>query len=98
MLMLRWFFKSIEEVINKIETYNKRRMEDNLGDKKIIIASMDIEKFYNNIISGKSSKIIRKMWEESELIIEEIDNDKVGIHLTKEKIIEFEELVYIEIS
>ena len=67
--------KSTEEVINKIEAFNKRRFENNLGNKKLIIASMDIEKFYNNLISEKSAKIIRKMWEESELVIEGIDTD-----------------------
>ena len=43
---------------------------------------MDIEKFYNNIISEKSAKIIRKMWEESELVIEGIDTRK---EICKEK-------------
>ena len=92
--------KSTEEVINKIESYNKRRIEDNLGDKKIIVASMDIEKFSNNIISEKSAQIIRKMYEESELIIEGIDIDKLarylGTHMKKEEIAEegFEDLVY----
>ena len=78
----------------------QERLENNLGNKKLVIASMDIEKFYNNIISEKSAKIVRKMWEESELDIEGIDNDNLsrylGIHLKKEEIAEegFEELVY----
>ena len=92
--------KSTEEVLNKIEEFNKRRIENNLGNKKLIIASMDIEKFYNNIISEKSAKIIRKMWEESELVIEGIDTNNLkrylGIHLKKEELSQegFEELVY----
>ena len=42
---------------------------------------MDIEKFYTNILSAESAKIIRQMWEESDLIIEEIEYDKLGRYL-----------------
>ena len=92
--------KSTEEVLNKFEMFNKRRLQSNPAIKKLIIASMDIEKFYPNILSDKSAKIIRKMWEESELSIEGIDFDKLsrylGKYLKQEMIIEegFEELVY----
>ena len=92
--------KSTEEVLNKIETYNKRRFEKIPGLKKLIIASMDIEKFYPSIISEKSAKIIRKMWEESEISVEGIDFDKLseylGKHLKKEEIIaeQFEDILY----
>ena len=53
--------KSTEEVLNKIETFNKNRLENNHGLKKLIIASMDVEKFYPNILSEKSAKIIRRI-------------------------------------
>ena len=79
--------KSTEEVLNKIETFNKNRLENNPGLKKLIIASMDVEKFYPNILSEKSAKIIRHMWEESNLSIEGIDTDNLcrylGIHHKK---------------
>ena len=80
--------------------YNKRRLQANPGIRNLIVASMDIEKYYPNILSDKSAKIIRKMWEESDLSIEGIDYDKLssylGKHLKKEEIVEegFEELVY----
>ena len=92
--------RSTEEVLNKFEKYNKERFEKSLGLKKLIIASMDIEKFYPSILSQKSARIIRKMWEESELSIEGVDINKLseylGKHLKKEEIIEeeFEEIVY----
>ena len=92
--------RSTEEVLNKFEKYNKERFEKNPGLKKLIIASMDIEKFYPSILSQKSARIIRKMWEESELSIEGVDINKLseylGKHLKKEEIIEeeFEEIVY----
>ena len=75
-------------------------METNPAIKKLIIAPMDVEKYYPNILSDKSAKIIRKMWEESDLSIEGIDFDKLsrylGKHMKKEDIVEedFEELVY----
>ena len=82
--------KSTEEVIEKIEKYNKRRLIENPKLMKLIMASMDIEKFYPNILSEPSAKIIRIMWEESELKIEPIDLDKLlrylAIHMKKEEI------------
>ena len=66
----------------------------------MVIASMDIEKFYNNILAEESAKEIRDMWEESELTIDGIDTDTVskylGIHLKKEEVVKegFEELIY----
>ena len=92
--------RSTEEVLNKFEKYNKERFEKNPGLKKLIIASMDIENLYPSILSQKSARIIRKMWEESELSIEGVDINKLGEylgkHLKKEEIIEeeFEEIVY----
>jgi hypothetical protein len=95
--------KSTEEVLHEFETFNKRRMNINPKLKTLIIASMDVEKFYPNILSAKSAKIIRKMWEESELTIEGIDVDKLtrylGNYLNKEEIIQdkFEELMYTKV-
>ena len=92
--------KSTEEVINKFENFNQRRMMNKSRKRKLIIASMDIEKFYQSLLSANSSKIIRKMWETSDLSIQGIDMDKLirylGSHLQKEEIIEegFEEILY----
>ena len=61
---------------------------------------MDIEKFYTNILSAESARIIRQMWEESNLLIDEIDYDKLSRYLgevmNKDDILEeaFEEIVY----
>ena len=89
---------STEEVIHKIEEYNKSRSEKNL--KKIIIASMDVEKGYPNILSKESAQIIRKMFEESELVIDGIEVESLcrylGKYLKREEVIEegFEDLLY----
>ena len=69
--------KSTEEVLDKIEQYNKKRFERIPGLRKLIIASMDIEQFYPSILSEKSAKIIRKMWEDSNLSIA-MDGDKLS--------------------
>jgi hypothetical protein len=89
----RWVVK-----YNKFEMYNKRRLQSYPGIRNLIVASMDIDKYY--LFSDKSAKIIRKMWEESDLSIEGVDYDKLsrylGKHLKKEEIVEegFEELLY----
>ena len=92
--------KSTEEVLNKFETFNKSRLQSNSEGRKLIIGSMDVEKYYPNILSDKSAKIIRKVWEDSELSMEGIDFDNLsrylGSHLKKEEIFVegFEELLY----
>ena len=66
----------------------------------MIIASMDIEKFYPNILSLQSAQIIRKMWEELEMIMDAIDVDilckYLGKHLKPNEVAEeeFEDLLY----
>ena len=91
---------STEEVINKIEVFNESRFRKNLKTKKIIIASMDVEKCYPNLLSLESAQIVRRMWEESLLVIEGIEVDNLckylGKYLKPEEVIEegFEELVY----
>ena len=52
---------STEEVLTKFETFYKRRLDSIPGIRKLIIASMDIEKYYPNILSKPSAKIIRQM-------------------------------------
>ena len=53
--------KSTEEVLNKFEEFNKRRFE-NPKLRKLIIASMDIDKWYPNVISKPSAKIVRRIF------------------------------------
>ena len=62
--------RSTEEVLNKYETFNRGRLEATPGFRKLIIASMDIEKYYPSILSKPSARIIRQMWEDSELSID----------------------------
>ena len=96
--------KSTEEMLNKFEVYNDKRKQLGLGTKKLIIGSMDIDKFYPNIIAEKSAKSVREMWEESELVIEGIEYDEVSMYLGKYLTIKeieeegFADLVYIKIK
>ena len=55
-MIVRKIGDNAEEVLNKIEMYSKERLENDLGQKKIVIASMDIEKFYNNILAERVPK------------------------------------------
>ena len=95
--------KSTEEVLNKFEEYNSRR-EDIPGLKKLIVASMDIEKWYPSNLSGKSAKIVRRMWEESDLLIDEIEYEELALYLgkilSKKEVIEeaFEDVIYTRIK
>ena len=94
--------KSTEEVLHKFEEFNKGRT-NNVKLKKLIVASMDIEKWYPNTLSNNSAKIIRKMWEESDLIIDGIEYDWLAFHLGKylstTEVVEeaFEDLVYTKV-
>ena len=60
---------------------------------------MDIEKYYPSIMSLESAKIIRRMWEESDLLID-IELDKLvrylPVFLKTDEILEegFAELLY----
>ena len=74
--------KSTEEVINKFEEYNRSRFDMIPGLRNIIVASMDIEKFYPSILSKESAKTVRRMWEESQLPME-IDMDSLSNYLGK---------------
>ena len=92
--------KSTEEALNKIENFNKSRLTRRQNLKKMIIASMDIEKYYPNILSLQSAKIIRRMWEELEMEMMGLEVDEIckylGKHLKQWEVIEegFEELLY----
>ena len=44
---------------------------------------MDIEKFYPNILSEESAKIVRQMWEDSDISMEEVDIDRLNNYLGK---------------
>ena len=94
--------KSTEETLNKVENYNKNRDDLVKEGDKIIVGSMDIVKWYPNIVPESNAKIIRKMVEESELVFKGIEYEEVakflGDYLTKEEIIEegFEEILYIK--
>ena len=94
--------KSTEEMLYKFDKYNKERTISQARSKKLIIGSMDIEKWYNNTIPVPTAKSIKKMFIESELQIKGINYDKVakylGKYLTREQILEenFEEILYIK--
>ena len=63
-------------MINHFENYNKTRVEKEYNKKKIVIGSMDIEKWYPNTLAEPSAKIVSDMMVESELEFK--DNEDVG--------------------
>jgi hypothetical protein len=77
--------KSTEETISKLEEYNKNLENlnvDNVQKKpKIIIGSMDIDKWYPNTQPDPSAKGKREMYENSEQEIAAMDYDKVSQYL-----------------
>ena len=93
--------KSTEEMVAKVEEYNKNREKEGDNDENIIIGSMDIDKWYNSMIAEPSAKGIREMVEESDINFEGIDYDVIskylGEFLTKTEIAEegMEEILYI---
>ena len=94
--------KSTEETIAKIEEFNKNRNKLETNGKKVIIGSMDVEKWYPSMIAQPSAKDIREMVVESEIDFKGFDLDVVsqylGEYLTNEEIKEedMEEIVYMK--
>ena len=80
--------KSTEEFLAKVEEYNKTRTEINPNNEKVVIGSMDIEKWYPSTIAEPSAKEIRNMYEESEIEFNGINYNVVckylGEFLTEE--------------
>ena len=100
--------RSTEETIAKIEEYNKTREDLNAENvkenSKVIVGSMDIEKWYPNTLPKPSARGIRDMYENSSVEIANIDYDKVskylGEFMTEVEVKDegFEEIVYMKIK
>ena len=96
--------KSTEETISKVENYNSRRESLNVNcvqkKSKVIIGSMDIDKWYPSTKPAPSAKNIRNMYEKSKVEFTGINYDRVsrylGEFLTEEEVKEegIEDLVY----
>ena len=93
--------KSTEELLNKFEEYNRTRIQNGFASKNVIIASMDINKWYPSMKTRPMTKEIKQMIIDSKIEFKEIDYDKIskylGEHMTIEEILEdeMEELLYI---
>ena len=68
--------KSTEEVISKFEEFNKSRFDKFPGLRHLTIVSK-----YPSILSEESARIIRQMWEESEMPLDAIDMDNLSKYL-----------------
>ena len=92
--------KSTEELISRFEQYNRDRVKNGFDKEKVILASMDIKKWYPSTIARPSAKVIKKMIIDSGLEFEGMDYDAVSRYLaeymSQEEIEEeqFEEIVY----
>ena len=85
--------KSTEEVLSRSENYNKNRVKNGFHEGKMIIASMDIKKWYPSQLTKPSAKVIRQMIIDSEIKFEGIEYDAVSKYLgehnmSKEEIVE----------
>ena len=94
--------KSTEEMLYKFDKYNKERHTSKSKGKKLVIGSMDIEKWYPNQIPAPTGKCIKEMFINSNLIIDGIDYDRVakylGKFLTRDEFLEenVEEIWYLK--
>ena len=92
--------KSTEELLSRFEAYNKDREKNGYHKVKMILGSMDIEKWYPSMLTRPSAKEIKDMIVESGLEFVELDYDAIsrylGEQMTKEEIVDekFEEIVY----
>ena len=94
--------KSTEELLNKFSEFNKERLKLNPEGKKLIMGSMDVEKWYPNTIPRPSAKKVRKMFIASDLHFEGLKYDKIARYLgkvmTRNEILEekMEEILYLK--
>ena len=94
--------KSTEEMLYKFDQFNKRRNAVSPKMRKLIIGSMDIEKWYPNTIPKPTAKKINHMYVKSKLQIKNMKYDKLarylGKVLTREEILQekMEEILYIK--
>ena len=92
--------KSTEELLSRFEVYNRDRVNNGYDKEKMILASMDIKKWYQSTLAKPSAKVIKKMIINSGLEFEGIDYDAISKylaeHMTKEEIEEesFEEIIH----
>ena len=94
--------KSSEELLNRFEAYNNARIQNGYSDKNVIIASMDIDKWFPSMKIKQMMKEVKQMIVESKIEFKEIDYDNaskyLGEEMTIEEILEEEmdEILYIE--
>ena len=83
--------KSTEEMIYHFEKYNKERVEKGYDKKEMVLGSMDIEKWYNNVLAEPSARIVGRMFVDSKVEIEGVDYTELskylGKFMTKEEIL-----------
>ena len=53
--------KLTDELLNDFEEYNKNRIVNGYGDEKMVLVSMDVEKWYNNLLAEPGAKIFKEM-------------------------------------
>jgi hypothetical protein len=93
--------KSTEELLCKFEEYNEMRIQKNYNSKNIIVASMDIDKWFPSIKTRQVAKEIKQMVIDSGIEFKDINYDKVSEYLGKYMTVAdilvngFEELLYI---
>ena len=75
--------KSTEEIQHHFEKYNKGRISKELGKKKMIVGSMDIEKYYPRLIAEPAAKKFKEMMIKSDLEFDGIDYVEVSKYLAK---------------
>ena len=94
--------KSTEELLFSLEQYNKSRFEKGASNRKVVLASMDIDKWFPNMKLKPMTTEIKEMIERSGIEFKEIEYDAaskfLGERMTIEEIIEenMEDLLYVE--
>lgn len=75
--------KSTEEMQVKFEKYNNERIENGLGDKKIVIGSMDAVKLYPSLKPTELGESAKNMIIDSKIKLEGITYDAASMYLAK---------------
>ena len=81
-IKIRHDVKSTEEMLEKIESFNKSLMARK-SKKKFIAASLDIKNFYPSIDANRGAKIAKLMWNRSKIDVENLNIEELVWYVSK---------------
>ena len=77
----KYEIRNTEEILQKFKAYNEN-LNSSTNPKKVL-GSMDIEQFYPSLDPKRVAQVVRMLWSECSLLIEDVDYKKLAEYLGK---------------